>query len=142
MTSLVWLNSCGDSSDIFKLSKDQAQELIVSIQTQLTNIIDFHKQRGNCSKKEEEFLLSKLKTFVIPHFYILWKILKKPIVGRPIVLGCNWILTPASIFVGHRLKKFCEKFNTILPDTLSLVKILETKQFDHDCFLFTIDFKS
>ena len=54
----------------------------------------------------------------------------------------NWILTPASIFVGHYLKKFCNKFNTILLDSLSLVKILEKEQFDSDCYLFTVDFKS
>ena len=110
-----------------KLSKDQMQELIQCIQRKLTNIISFHKRQGNCSKKR---------------IRVLWKILKDPIVGRPIVSGCNWILTPVSIFVGHHLKKFCGKFDTILSDTLSLVKILEKKQFDQDCFLFTIDFKS
>ena len=68
--------------------------------------------------------------------------MKNPIVGRPIVAGYNWILTPASIFVGHYLKEFYCKFDSILTDNLSLVKILETKRFDKDCFLFTIDFKS
>ena len=56
--------------------------------------------------------------------------------------GYNWILTPASIFVGHYLKDFCNKFDTILLDSSSLVKILEKEQFDSDCFLFTVDFKS
>jgi len=78
----------------------------------------------------------------IPHFYIIWKILKNPIVGRPIVAGYNWILTPASIFVGHYLKEFYSKFKNILTDSLSLIRILETSKFDKDCFLFTIDFKS
>ena len=45
-----------------------------------------------------------MNIFDIPHFYIIWKILKNPIVGRPIVAGYNWIVTPASIFVGHYLK--------------------------------------
>ena len=36
------------------------------------------------TKKEAEFLLSKMYIFDIPHFYIIWKILKNPIVGRPI----------------------------------------------------------
>ena len=67
---------------------------------------------------------------------------ENPIVGRPIVAGYNWILTPASIFVGHYLKEFYSKFDSILTDSLSLVKLLETKRFDNDCFLFTIDFKS
>ena len=65
---------------------------------------------------------------------------QRSIVGRPIISGCDWILTPVSIFVGHHLKKFCDKLNTKLPGDLSLV--LETKQFDKDCFLFTMNFKS
>jgi len=78
----------------------------------------------------------------IPHFYIIWKILKNPIVGRPICAGYNWILTPASIFVDHFLKEFYSKFENILTDSLSLVKILGISKFDKESFLFTIDFKS
>ena len=80
--------------------------------------------------------------FDIPHFYIIWKILKNPIVGRPIVAGYNWILTPASIFVGHYLKEFYSKFENILTDSLSIVKMLENINFDVNCFLFAIDFKN
>ena len=94
-----------------------------------------HTLKGSCSKKESVVLLSKLQKFKIPHFYIIWKILKNPIVGRPIVAGYNWILTPASIFVGHYLKDFFFKFNSILLDSFSLVRILEKEQFDSDCFL-------
>jgi hypothetical protein len=54
----------------------------------------------------------------------------------------NWILAPASIFVGHFLKKYCQYFDNILTDSLSLVKTLETRKFDRDCQLFTVDFKS
>ena len=52
-------------------------------------------------KKEAGFLMSKM--------YI-----GNPIVGRPIVTGYNWILTPASFFVGHQLKTFYSKFENIL----------------------------
>jgi hypothetical protein len=67
---------------------------------------------------------------------------KNPIVGRPIVAGYNWILTPASIFVGHFLKKYCHHFEDILTDSLSLIKTLEKSKFSLDCQLFTVDFKS
>ena len=96
----------------------------------------------NCSNKEAAFLLSKLNGFKIPHFYIIWKILKNPIICRPIVAGYDWILSLASILVGHYLKQFCSKFDSILLDSLSLVKILEKEKFDSDCFLFTVDFES
>ena len=80
--------------------------------------------------------------FDIPHFYIIWKILKNPIVGRPIGAGYNWIVTPASIFVGHYLKEFYSKLENILTYSLSLIRILEISKFDKDCFLLTIDFSS
>ena len=63
-----------------------------------------------------------------PHFYIVWKILKKPIVGRPIVAGYNWLRTPALIFVGHYLKQFYSKFDNILTDRLSLVNCWEKNE--------------
>ena len=34
------------------------------------------------------------------------------------------------------------KFNLILLDSLSLIKILENEQFDSYCFLFIVDFES
>ena len=108
----------------------------------LRGTVERHFYLGNCSQKEKEFLLSNVHNFVIPHFYIIWKILKNPPVGRPIVAGYKWIFTPASIFVGHFLKEFYSKFDSILNDSLSLVKLLEINRFDKNCFLFTIDFKS
>ena len=56
--------------------------------------------------------------------------------------GYNWILTPTSIFVGHYLKEFYTKFENILTDSLSLIKMLENTFFDKDYFLFTKDFKN
>ena len=67
---------------------------------------------------------------------------KNPIVGRPIVARYNWILTPASIFVGHYLKKYCQHFDGILTDSLNLIKTLETTPFDSNSQIFTVDFKS
>ena len=67
---------------------------------------------------------------------------KKSLVGRPIVAGYNWFLTPASIFVGYFLKEFDVKFDGILKDSLSLVKILEKTKFNLKSFLFTVDFES
>ena len=97
-------------------------------------------KKGSCSYQEAKFLLSKTESFSIPHFYIIWKILKNPIVGRPIVAGYNWILTPASILVGTFLKDFYSKFNSILKDSFSLVKILEKTKFNLDIFVFMVDF--
>ena len=85
-------------------------------------------------KKEKEFLLSNIHNYVIPHFYIIWKIQKNPPVRRPIFAGYKWIFTPASIFVGHFLKESYYKFDSILNDNLSLVKLLEFQRFDKNWF--------
>ena len=87
-----------DIKTYLKLTQEELKSIISNIQNKLKRTVDSHMYKGSCTKKEAEFLLSKLYIFDIPHFYIIWKILKNPIVGRPIVAGYNWILTPASIF--------------------------------------------
>ena len=131
-----------DIMTYLKLSMEEVEILIAKIQSELLEVVNKFVAKKECSKKEALFLLSKNRLFTVPHFYIIWKVLKNPPVGRPIVAGYDWILTPASIFVGHFLKEFYCKFDGILTDSLSLVKFLETTKFDEDCFVFTIDFKS
>jgi len=94
-----------DVKTYFKLSLEEVEMLIAKIRTELLEIVNKYSLRNECSKKEKDFLLSKTSGFTIPHFYIIWKILKNPIIGRPIVAGYDWILTPVSIFAGHILKE-------------------------------------
>ena len=61
------------------------ENLIAQIQMELREVVNKHKNQISCNVKEENFILSKFKNFTIPHFYIIWKILKNPLVGRPIV---------------------------------------------------------
>ena len=91
--------------------------------TKLRMVVEHHFYLGKCSQKEKEFLLSNVLNYVTPHFYIIWKILKNPPVGRPIVAGYKWIFTPASIFVGHFSKESYCKIDSILNDNLRLVKL-------------------
>ena len=95
-----------DVNTYIKLSLEEMEILIAKIKSELSEVVGRYNSNNLCSAKEKDFLLSKMTNFTVPHFYIIWKILKNPIVGRPIVAGYNWILTPASIFVGHYLKKF------------------------------------
>ena len=66
-----------------------------------------HLQKGSYSNFEAKFILSKIDSFSVGKYF------KSP-VGRSIVAGYNWILTPASIFVGFFLKEFYVKFDGIL----------------------------
>ena len=120
---------------------DYVKTFLENCISNITKVVESHFYKGNCSQKEKEFLLSNINGYIIPHFYIIWKIFITPPVGRPTVAGYKWIFTPASIFVGHFLIEFYVKFDSILNDSLSLVKHLEEKRFSKNCFLFTIDFK-
>ena len=80
--------------------------------------------------------------FEIPNFYIIPKIHKDAIVGRPIVAGYNWITAPISKFVGHFLQASYKNFDTISKDSSSLVQIWETKEIAGNLALYTIDVKS
>ena len=67
---------------------------------------------------------------------------QNPPVGRPIVAGYDWILTPASIYIGNCLMKFYSEFENILTDSLELIRFIEKNTFPIDGMLFTIDLKS
>ena len=77
-----------------KFSNVQVEELIRQIQNQLMNI-EFHKQRGNRSKREERIF--NLSIAHIRHPTLLYSMENSKAVGRLIVSGCKWILTPVSI---------------------------------------------
>jgi hypothetical protein len=70
----------GDTKTYLKISEEQLNNIISEIQNKLKRVAESHMYKGNCTKKEAEFLMSKMYIYDIPHFYIIWKILKNPIV--------------------------------------------------------------
>ena len=60
-----------------KISWDEAKNLVDKIKFNLKNIVRKHMEKGSCSNQEAMFLLPKIDSFTVPHFYIVWKILKK-----------------------------------------------------------------
>ena len=95
-----------------EFKEEMAKNIITEFENKLKRIVESHMYKGNCTKKEAELLLSTMYTFDIPHFYIIWKILKIPILGRTIVARYAWLLTPALIFVRHYLKKIIPNLKT------------------------------
>jgi len=76
-----------DVATYLKLSKAEMETFLLKSIAKLRMVVEHHFYLGNCSQKEKEFLLSNIFNYVIPHFYIIWKILKNPPVGRSIVAG-------------------------------------------------------
>ena len=91
----------------------------------------------NVVTKNLHFLQVKLAC-LLSRILCIWKFLKKRPIGRPIVAGYDWILTPASIFAGHFLKEFYSKFDSILSESFSIVKFLENAKFDEESFSIVI----
>lgn len=91
------------------------------------------------------FLRDKVtpKTAVIPQLYIIPKVHKQPLKGRPIIPGHSWITTPASILIDHFLQPLLRRTPTVLADSKSLLIDLNTKTFpDTTCRLITADVSS
>ena len=130
----------GDTKTYLELSKTEVDKFCLKAKILIKHIVE--KFRQDLSNKEVEFLFSKLDNFEIPNFYIIPKLHKDPIVGKPIVAGYNWITAPISKFVAHFLQVTYKHFDTILKDSLSLIQTLETTVFPGNIALYTIDIKS
>ena len=108
----MWSQLTQYKSDVIKQCKRQLVDVATKTFLFFKALWDFEGLSNPISaleavhKKEKEFLLSNIHNYVIPHFYIIWKIQKNPPVRRPIFAGYKWIFTPASIFVGYFLKEF------------------------------------
>ena len=72
----------------------------------LQKVSEKHFHDGNCSQKMKDFLMSNIINDTIPHFYIVWKILKSPPLECPIIAGYKWILRPAPICAGMLERNF------------------------------------
>jgi len=66
----------------------------------------------------------------IPFFYILPKVHKKTVVGRPIAAGHSWLTTPWSAILCYWLQPVLDSMPTVLKDSSTLVRILDRKQFN------------
>ena len=82
-----YVRQLDDVKTYFKLSEEEIKNIISEIQNKLKQTVESHMYKGKCTKKEADFSLSKMYVYDIPHFHIIWKILKNPIAGRPIVAG-------------------------------------------------------
>jgi hypothetical protein len=98
---------------------------------------------------QEELPLIKHKyKFTFPKFHVLPKLHKPGIIkGRPIAGMVNWITTPVSLILDHRLQKQLHLFPNILKNSLQLVQELEIGNnlnafAMHDCYLITADIES
>ena len=79
--------------------------------------------------------MSKSRLFTIPYFYIIWKIVKNPTIGRPIMAGFDGILPHLQFSV-----TFCQQIWQQIwfhPDTqLKLCKIVRKSKVSRKMYVF------
>ena len=80
----------------------------------------------------------------LPQFYIMPKLHKNPVKGRPIVASHSWCTWPISKWIANRINSHTARQNTVLSDTNALIQLLEGVEFDEDAdvLLSTADVES
>lgn len=75
-------------------------------------------------------------------FYLLPKLHKPVLVGRPICSYTGYMLEPVSKFLHCLLLPILLEQKNHLPDSVTLLRDLQELKLPHDCFLFTFDVES
>ena len=120
-----------------------------SVFGQLNDLVDELKFSRMLDSTEVDFILRSKKDertgndlpFKVPNFYMLIKVHKKPVVGRPIVASTNWVTTQASKYVAIQLQGLMKHVSDLVPDSMFLVKELERTRWplDTECTLVAAD---
>jgi hypothetical protein len=83
----------------------------------------------------------------IPKFYILPKLHKETVKGRPIVASCNWITTPLSKYCNWVLQneimdKIENNISIMLKNSIQLINEIEDMEISDTTYLVTFDIES
>lgn len=80
----------------------------------------------------------------LPQFYIMPKLHKNPVKGRPIVASHSWCTWPLSKWVANRINTYAAAQTTVLTDTNALIELLRGIELheDDDITLSTADVES
>ena len=67
--------------------------------------------------------------FRVSRFYLIPKIHKTPVLGRPIVSSINWITTNASRWVDATLQPFCRRIPGLVQNSVDVIRYLAGRTF-------------
>lgn len=113
-------------------------EIVTSLREELTALVAEFAECQWLDAKEIEYILNE-DFDSLPQFYLTIKIHKDPVAGRPIVPSHSWQTTPASIWLADHLHPLLGEYSTHLPDSTTLIQILERRTFETDSWLVALD---
>jgi len=88
---------------------------------------------------ELRFISDTARTHRNALFYLIIKVHKTPVVGRPIVSSCRWITANASIWLDAQLQPLLKALPSVLRDSTALIKTLQHTRVDPSDLLITMD---
>lgn len=125
--------------DIIKTIYDQIQSILVRYQS-VISILPAAKQIIKYMKKKVT-----IKTALLPQIYLLIKVHKKKLCGRPIVPSTKWCTTPASVVLDILLQPTLKCIHWLVKDSKTLVVEIEKNAIlaeQRDGLLLTADISS
>jgi hypothetical protein len=124
--SLVHLQSKAFKECTEEFNKlDQGASTIGAIYQDIVNLVDKHfKELG---EHEIKWILQSKKWTPMP-FYILAKVHKQPVKGRPVIPTQNWVTYNLSKWIAYELNEYVDKSPHILRDSMDLINTLEHDQ--------------
>jgi hypothetical protein len=93
-----------------------------------------------CPETLTQFLLQAAdQPLKLARFYLLLKVHKQPITGRPVVSSIGYITYNASKFLDVLLQPYVKRIPSYIQDSDKFILQLEQQQFPHDCCILTAD---
>jgi hypothetical protein len=141
----------GDQAVYAEVPATEIPQLIDTLQKQLVTIVT--RWRQAFPEDVYKYLMDSATHKVqVPHLYILPKVHKMQAVtaeylhqlkGRPIAANHSWVTTFASIYLADVLNEVCfKKYEQVLPNSTTLVKLLESSVVSANAYLVTFDIEN
>ena len=88
---------------------------------------------GTIPPNEHKWLTRETRRLIqVPQFYIMPKLHKNPVKGRPIVASHSWCTWPLSKWVANRINTYAASQDTVLTDTNALIELLRGMELSED----------
>lgn len=123
--------------------------IVGNLQSQVSTAINTYKQYMPSAVYKYLGNEAARMTPVVPHFYLLPKLHKLPVInranlhllkGRPIAACHSWVTNPMSVYMAHVLNDACfQLYPQVLRDSKSLVTLLESASVSRQAYLVTFD---
>ena len=118
---------------------EAAEIPVVDIIKSLRQLATTMKKAGVLNKQQILFVVSCINKYRVPVFYLLPKLHKLVLAGRPITSSVSWVLHPLSKILDDILQPFLKRTPAYLSDSADLIRALQSTTVPENSLLITAD---